>query len=89
MVNNCLSAPDRLGPNRRQRVWEPGDAVYGPQSWVHRATELMASRLQGQRENVQPTSSRVDEKSEVGRFFSYYEAHMKRTGHGWTQQESN
>lgn len=72
----------RLGPNRRQRVLEPGDAVYGAQSWVHRATELTASGLQGQRENVRPTSSGVDEKSEVGRLFSYHEAHMERTGNG-------
>lgn len=82
MVNNYPNAPNWIDPNRRQRVLEPGDAVYGAQSWVHRATELMASGLQGQRENVQPTSSRVEEKSEVGRLFSYYEAHMERIGNG-------
>lgn len=37
----------RLGPDRRQRELEPGDAVYGAQSWVHRATELTAQRTAG------------------------------------------
>lgn len=64
------------------QVWRLGDAVYGDQSLVHRATELMASGLQGQMENVWLTCTRVDVKTEVGRFESYFKAHTKRTGDG-------